>query len=95
MNYPIEAALIIEKQLAEGKDVNMSTDEALALVRSYLGAKATAWSLSISVNTLQAELDSLKGGADLATAPQPVANRGKNSLYDAYQPQNIAEEDGA
>jgi hypothetical protein len=92
MNYPIEAALIIEKQLAEGKDVNMTTDEALALVRSYLGAKATAWSLSISVNTLQAELDRLK---DLATAPQPVANRGKNSLDDAYQPQNWAEDDGA
>jgi hypothetical protein len=95
MNYPIEAALIIEKQLAEGKDVNMTTDEALVLVRSYLGAKATAWSLSISVNTLQAELDRLRGGADLATAPQAVANRGKTSLDDAYQPQKWAEDDGA
>jgi hypothetical protein len=92
MNYPIEAALILHNQICEGKPISITADEARDLVSSYLSARATAWSLTVTERSLRAELDRLK---DLATAPQPVANRGKNSLDDAYQPQNWAEDDGA
>jgi hypothetical protein len=95
MNYPIEAALILHDQLSAGKQINLTADELRDLVASYMSARATAWSLTVTANTLRAELAKEQGARDLATAPQAVANRGKNSLDDAYQARNWAEDDGA